>query len=188
MEPKPSRARLMILDNDLGLVELAAWYLERQGYVVDKATSFREARHLLLSDPPDLLLSDVEMGEESGAEELPRLSSQGILPPTLVVSGFLDAELAERLGGLPGVLGTLLKPFDLPVLEQRIEACLARVAAGDFVPARRLDASLAAPAVTEDEDGWIEVRGPRHPAPFTPPTPPTRSGSSTPTGPSPWHG
>jgi DNA-binding response OmpR family regulator len=134
------------------------------------------------------LLSDVEMGEESGAEELPRLSSQGILPPTLVVSGFLDAELAERLGGLPGVLGTLLKPFDLPVLEQRIEACLARVAAGDFVPARRLDASLAAPAVTEDEDGWIEVRGPRHPAPFTPPTPPTRSGSSTPTGPSPWHG
>jgi DNA-binding response OmpR family regulator len=59
MEPKPSRARLMILDNDLGLVELAAWYLERQGYVVDTATSFREARHLLLSDPPDLLLSDV---------------------------------------------------------------------------------------------------------------------------------
>ena len=170
MEPKPSRARLMILDNDRGLVDLAAWYLERQGYLVDKATSFREARHLLATDPPDLLLSDVEMGEESGAEELPRLSAEGLLPPTLVISGFLDAELAERLRCLPGVLGTLAKPFDLPDLEQRLEDCLARVAAGECESSRPrgVQATMAPmdsdtevgadlSGLTEDADGWIEV-------------------------------
>jgi FixJ family two-component response regulator len=46
-------------------------------------------------------------------------------PPTLVVSGYLDAALSERLLRLPGIVGTLAKPFDLATLEARIGEALA---------------------------------------------------------------
>ncbi len=155
--PHP-RARLLILDNDQGIVELAAWFLERKGYTVRTAQSFVEARARWAEEWPDLLLSDLDLGAESGADELPRLSAAGELPPTLIVSGYLDAELAERLCALPEVLGTLLKPFDLPVLEERLEECLAR--AKRVSPADRARAVSRAPAKgsLEDDEGWIEIR------------------------------
>ena len=50
--------------------------------------------------PPELLLSDLELGAERGDEELARSAHPGELPPTLVVSGYLDRELEARLAAL----------------------------------------------------------------------------------------
>lgn len=177
-DPSRPRARLVILDNDRGIVDLAAWFLERKGYAVRTASSFAEARALCAAERPDLLLSDLELGAESGAEELPRMSAAGELPPTLIVSGYLDAELAERLAELPEVLGTLLKPFDLPVLEERLEECLARARRASPPEAKRSGARPF-PSVTEtdaDDEAWIEIR------PFDPSggTAPRSHGGTTP--------
>ena len=157
MQDRP-RAQLLILDNDQGIVELAAWFLERKGYAVRTAKSFEEARARCAEAWPDLLLSDLDLGLESGAEELPKLSAAGRLPPTLIVSGYLDAELAERLCALPEVLGTLVKPFDLPVLEERLEECLARAARATPPDRSRAPARAPEPEPLEDGDGWIEIR------------------------------
>jgi|LakMenEpi03Aug12_release.lakeMendotaPanAssembly.Ray.scaffolds.fasta_scaffold01678_2 DNA-binding response OmpR family regulator len=119
-------ADLFFVDNDPRLLELFALFLRRRGHVVRTATSFSSARAELAARPPDLLMSDLELGAERGDEELARLCSSGDLPPTLVVSGYLDAELSARLARLPGIVGTLAKPFDLATLEANIEAALAR--------------------------------------------------------------
>jgi DNA-binding NtrC family response regulator len=158
-------ARLLILDNDAGIVELAAWFLERKGYRVRTARSFREARAQIDHEWPDLFLSDIDLGEESGAEELPRLAGEGRLPPTLIVSGYLDADLANRLSALPAVRGTLVKPFDLAVLEQRVEECLERSSTPatrenerTSETARARPATDSAADLEEDDAGWIEIR------------------------------
>jgi DNA-binding response OmpR family regulator len=118
-------ADLLFVDNDPRLLELFALFLRRRGHVVRTAASFSAAREELAQRRPDLLLSDLELGAERGDEELARLCSDGHLPPTLVVSGYLDAALSERLLRLPGIVGTLAKPFDLATLEARIGEALA---------------------------------------------------------------
>jgi DNA-binding NtrC family response regulator len=76
------------------------------------------------------MLSDNDMGLESALEELPRLHALGVLPPTLVVSGFLDATTSAELTSLGPVLGTLAKPFDFTDLEARVQECLEALRAG----------------------------------------------------------
>jgi DNA-binding response OmpR family regulator len=90
------------------------------------------------------MLSDLDLGAERGEEELPKLAAEGLLPPTLVVSGYLDAASEARLLGLPRVAGTLRKPFDMSTLETRIAAALER-------------ARAFAPPAANDEQGWIDV-------------------------------
>ncbi|MDP6519963.1 MAG: response regulator [Planctomycetota bacterium] len=158
------RGDLLLLDNDQRIVGLLAMFMERAGFAVRTAASFAEARLALAERQPDLLLSDLDLGQESGRVELPRLAAEGLLPPTLVVSGYLDAELEEELTALEGVRGTLPKPFDFPQLMGRVEgllgelnreAELAVVAGGgqDSVPGDELGAASEA----AQEDGWMEV-------------------------------
>ena len=71
------------------------------------------------------MLADLDLGAESGRVELARLAEEGLLPPTLVVSGFLDGALSAELETLGGVRGTLPKPFDPGELAARVASCLA---------------------------------------------------------------
>ncbi len=122
-------ADLFLVDNDARLLELYALFLGRRGHTLRTATSFGAARAAIAERPPELLLSDLELGAERGDEELARLARSGELPPTLVVSGYLDRELEAKLAALPCVVGTLAKPFDLATLEARIAEALERARA-----------------------------------------------------------
>jgi DNA-binding response OmpR family regulator len=104
------------------------------------AESFVAAREALRVAVPDWVLCDVDLGVERADEELPKLAKEGVLPPTLIVSGYVDAELEERLLAIPGVVGLIRKPFDFAMLEARVDSALSDARAAD------------------DEDGWVEVR------------------------------
>ncbi len=172
-------ARLLLLDNDERIVELLSWFLRDRGFEVDVAQSFAVARERIAAARPDLLVSDVDLGTESALEELPRLSAEGILPPTLVVSGFLDDAVEGRLRAVPEVLDTLPKPFEFDELDERIRRCLeggAGIArAGETVedaaspdpqqaPPAAIDGAPGSAALevdpepeAEDDDGWVEI-------------------------------
>ena len=133
-------ADLLLVDNDRRIVELVAFFLSKRGHVVRRAESFAAARGAIAERMPELMLSDLDLGAERGDEELPKLEAEGLLPPTLVVSGFLDADVEERLARLSRVIGTLRKPFDLGVLEARVASALE---------AARRNAA--------DDEGWVDV-------------------------------
>ena len=59
-------------------------------------------------------------------EELPRMSREGVLPPTLVVSGYLDGQVEAELSTLPRIVGTMKKPFEFSALEARLDDVLTR--------------------------------------------------------------
>jgi len=147
-------ARLALIDNDEKIVALVALLLRKLGHDVRTAPSFARGRELLERERPDLLLSDYELGAERADEELPKLAAAGILPPTLVVSGYLDDALVGRLLAIPGVLGTLKKPFDLPTLQAALSRALAEA------ERRRAAEELArADSNAAEDDGW-QVIGP----------------------------
>lgn len=162
-------ARLLLVDDDARLRELYAFFLEQRGHRVRGCASYRDARGELAREEPELLLADLELGLESGREELPRLWSEGALPPTLVVSGYVDAELEALFARIPSIVGVLRKPFDFERLEMSLQAALREASrrAGDIAAARSSVRAGALPAesnagrVSEpDEDGWVEILPP----------------------------
>jgi len=168
--PAGAGADLLLVDNDATIAELVAWVLQRAGYRVRTAQSFAAARGLLLAARPDLVLSDVDLGAESALVELPQLAAAGLLPATLVVSGYLDEDKRALLGALPMVVGFLDKPFDPRELAARVELALAEACARGLVgPGGALPAAGAtgnagweSPPSGEDgdsDDGWIEIGG-----------------------------
>lgn len=122
-------ADVLLIENDARILELYAAYLRKRGHTVRTATSFRDARDMLSASTPDLLLTDLELGVESGREEIPALWSAGLLPPTLIVSGYVDAHTQEELERIPAVVGLLAKPFGFETLEQALLQALERAAA-----------------------------------------------------------
>jgi DNA-binding NtrC family response regulator len=149
------RGELLLVDNDVTIGELVAFVLRRAGFGVRTATSFALARAALAHAPCDLVLSDVDLGAESALVELPRLAEEGLLPPTLVVSGYLDPEKRAWLGTLPQVVGFLDKPFDPLDLEREVAAALGEAQRRG---APRPGAACPAPW-PEDDDGWVEIGG-----------------------------
>jgi DNA-binding response OmpR family regulator len=140
-------ADLLLVDDDRRIVELVAFFLTRRGHSVRIAQTFGEARAAIVERAPELMLSDVDLGHERSDEELPKLAADALLPPTLIVSGYLDADLEARLQSIPGVLGTVRKPFDLAALEARIESLIARSSSAHAVAAPK-----------DDDEGWTEIR------------------------------
>ncbi len=168
MNAEGEPVEILIVDNDERIVELVAWFLKKRGFAVRSAASFSEARVRIAERRPDLLLSDIDLGEERATEELPALAREGALPPTLIVSGYLDAQIIAGFEALPEVLDTLPKPFDFSELEERVVACLRRVetliprasripgaSRGGADPVAREGRSGR--SVAEDEEGWIEI-------------------------------
>lgn len=147
-------ADLLLVDNDERITELVAWFLERRGHAVRVAASYARARECIAERRPELLLADLELGVERGDEELARLEREGLMPPTLVVSGFLDADLERSLRALPRLVGTLAKPFEMEELLARVERALE----GGAEPAAPIAASGDEAVWDEgDDDDWIEI-------------------------------
>ncbi len=137
-------ADLLVVDNDARIAELVGWFLEKGGHSPRVVTSYAEAREALREQRFALMLADLELGVEDGRVELPRLYAEGLLPPTLVVSGYLDAEITAALYETPGILGTVPKPFEPRELLERVDAVLAEVE-------ERASAVEAAPQVDAEE-------------------------------------
>ncbi len=164
---------ILIVDNDERIVELVSWFLIKRGYSVRKAENFTLARKLMREKPVDLLLSDIDLGVESALDELPKLHSEGLLPPTLVFSGYLDGPAKERLIGLGPVVGTLAKPVEFQVLEScvvdyfegRPLAACQENASSDWLPRGQAPVGgEVKPRISSDvasgQDDWVEIHPP----------------------------
>jgi len=116
--------RLLIVDDDERLAGLVSWFFRRKGLEVESCPSYAVARELLRVERVDVLISDVELNGESARMELPDLAREGILPATIVASGFLDEAAVREFQALREVRVMLRKPFDFDLLERAMVRCL----------------------------------------------------------------
>jgi DNA-binding NarL/FixJ family response regulator len=89
--------RSLIVDDNRHFLDAARLLLEREGVaVVGVATTSAEALRLEEELRPDVVLVDIRLGDESGFDLAPRLSSAVIL-----ISTHAQSEFAEEIAASP---------------------------------------------------------------------------------------
>ncbi len=121
MEP----ATIYVTDDDPGIRELIAEYLQSQGYTVATAENAVALDALLTQGLPDLLVLDWMMPGEDGLSVARRLRAQPGFPPIIMLSA--KGEDIDRIIGLEvGADDYLPKPFNPRELLARIRAVMRR--------------------------------------------------------------
>lgn len=116
--------KLLIIDDEEGILWLLRDYFEIQGYQVLTAGTGEEAVKLALSQAPDLILLDISLPDIDGLEVCRRIREK-VNCPIL----FLTAKVEEqdRINGfLMGGDDYILKPFSIEELGARVMAHLCR--------------------------------------------------------------
>lgn len=139
------KPRILLVDDDTGLLELISMRLTAAGYMVQTATSGEAALASLAIARPRLVIADLRMGGMDGLALFEAIHRESPSLPVVIMTAhgtIPDAVAAVKLG----VFGFLTKPFDGHVLLETVDEAL-RATGG-----RRLSA-----------DAWragIETRSP----------------------------
>ncbi len=120
-------ARILIVDDDVGLVTLIAECLRDHGHKIATAASGTEALAGVEQHPPDLMLLDLKMKDLSGQAVLRRLKKQDTPVPFIVITGQGDERVAVELMK-EGALDYVVKDTTLlEVLPARVRHALDQV-------------------------------------------------------------
>jgi two-component system, OmpR family, response regulator len=116
----PATPQLLLIDDEAALREPLADYLVRQGFAVSQAASAAQARGLLRTLTPDLVLLDIMMPGEDGLSLCRHLAESRSIPTILLTA---KGEATDRIVGLEiGADDYVVKPFDPRELVARIRA------------------------------------------------------------------
>lgn len=120
-------ANLLVVDDDLGLREGISMFLESQGHHAMMAGGVYEAVELVRKQTPDLILSDLVMGDGTGVILRKKIRQLGLRqdPYFILLTGHPTEDNAqEAYAG--GVDLYLTKPFQLPALALAVDAGLSK--------------------------------------------------------------
>jgi DNA-binding response OmpR family regulator len=122
-------AKILVVEDDESLRELLRLHLSGAGYEVSAAPDAIAAGYLVLKNPPDLLLVDVNMPHMDGFEFVAALKSDKTLPEIPVI--FLSSlEEGDTRGKELGAVAYLKKP----VMRDRLLAAVAKHIVGGVTP------------------------------------------------------
>jgi DNA-binding NtrC family response regulator len=117
------RSRVLVVDDDPGVVRTVRRILEGHGYDVTTAANGVEAYHLLKASDCACMLLDIRMPKVNGAEILLLMQAEGIRVPTIVMAGF-DDFTASEMKQFAGVVAFLHKPFSATQLLETLRNCV----------------------------------------------------------------
>ncbi|MDY6923824.1 MAG: response regulator [Pseudomonadota bacterium] len=119
-EPAP---RILVVDDDPGIREVLADYLNQHGYAAEGVATAAEMDRAMAARAPDLIVLDLMMPGEDGLSVCRRLSGKG--PPIVMLSAM--GEDTDRIIGLElGADDYLAKPCNPRELLARVRAVLRR--------------------------------------------------------------
>jgi DNA-binding NtrC family response regulator len=119
-------ARILVVDDEIGIRELLSEILYDEGHTVELAENAAQARAARLRARPDLVLLDIWMPDTDGVSLLKEWGSQGLLDmPVIMMSGHATVDTAVEATRI-GAVDFLEKPITLQKLLKTIAAGLAR--------------------------------------------------------------
>ena len=144
--------RIMVVDDEPNIIELARLYLEREGYQVDGIGNGEDALSRLGDINPDLVVLDVMLPDIDGFEVCRQLRTKSDVPILMLTARGEDID--KILGLELGADDYFTKPFNPRELVARVKAILRRyqtgIKASDIIDAGRLRIDLSRHKVTVD--------------------------------------
>ena len=139
MESKPTRKRILVIDDDSTIREVLRAHLELHNFEVDEAAFAQQAMDQFQRHAYDLITLDFRMPGLDGAK-LHYVLSKGFghgqrisdhlpqrLPPILVITGCIEDPALERLLDGENVIGVLEKPIKHHELMTTIKSIFRRI-------------------------------------------------------------
>jgi two-component system, NtrC family, response regulator HydG len=117
--------RVLVIDDDVGVLESTARMLRASGYTVQVAASGDQGLDLARGDVFDVVLSDMRMPGLSGLELLTRLRAAHIDASFIIMTGFGTVDSAVEAMKL-GAVDFVQKPFFRDELLMRVRAAADR--------------------------------------------------------------
>jgi DNA-binding response OmpR family regulator len=117
---------ILVVDDDPSIAQLVAAALEDEGYVAHSLTEGRDLLQRAQELQPDLILLDVVMpfaGLEEHLRQLHSAAATQTIPVLLVTADTRTTDDIDRWQGY-GVVGCVMKPFDLDVLSHKVRQVL----------------------------------------------------------------
>jgi DNA-binding response OmpR family regulator len=105
---------VLIVDDDEQMLGLIGHWLDDAGYEVMACSRFETARDLMMSHPPDALVTDLRLGAYNGLQLALRASQSGPGTAVLVMSAYDDVVSRRDAAAFGGRF--MLKPFDREAL------------------------------------------------------------------------
>lgn len=117
-------SKILVVDDEPTVLEVVAGYLRRDGHDVSEAADGPAALALLESDPPDLVVLDLNLPGVNGFDILRHLRSSSSTPVIMLTA---RADEADRVAGLElGADDYVVKPFSPRELAARVNGVLRR--------------------------------------------------------------
>jgi DNA-binding NtrC family response regulator len=108
-----ARARILVVDDEVGMCDFLRYLLEGEGYEVDDANSAAESLGKLAENAYDLVLADIKMPGMDGLEMLRQIKQLDENTVVIVMTGYSSLETAIKAIKY-NAHNYLTKPFDDP--------------------------------------------------------------------------
>lgn len=116
--------KILVVDDEHNIIELARLYLEREGFRVDEAGNGEDAIAMQGSGNPDLIVLDLMLPDIDGYEVCRRIRAKSPVPILMLTARKEDID--KILGLEMGADDYLTKPFNPRELVARVRAILRR--------------------------------------------------------------
>ncbi len=119
-----SAYRILLAEDEPAIADTLLYALQREGWQVRHCTLARDAEAALAAEPPQLLILDIGLPDDSGLALLGRLRRHSELPVMLLTA---RADEVDRVLGLElGADDYVVKPFSPREVVARVRAILKR--------------------------------------------------------------
>ncbi len=117
--------RILVVDDEANIIQLARLYLEQDGFKVQTAMDGAEALEKIRSGRPDLVILDIMLPEVDGFEVCRQTRVESDVPIIMLTAR--DDDIDKIVGLELGADDYLTKPFNPRELVARVKAILRRL-------------------------------------------------------------
>lgn len=121
MTPDSRPTRILIVDDEPGIVRYLRFCLAHEGYAILTASDGHEARNVMEREAADLVILDLGLPDVDGIELIAQWRARGVMVPIIVLSSHNQERLMVEALEL-GADDYLTKPFGMAELIARIHA------------------------------------------------------------------